>query len=72
MFIVWEKGSQKVPLSRGVKSSLYYKKRNLGVPLAVQWLRLCASTAGGPDSIPGQASKIPHAGVRPKEKKAKI
>ena len=29
--------------------------------LAVQWLRLCASTAGGAGSIPGQGSKILHA-----------
>ena len=29
--------------------------------LAVQWLRLCASTAGGMGLIPGCRSKIPHA-----------
>ena len=27
----------------------------------VQWLRLCASTAGGKGSMPGQGAKIPHA-----------
>ena len=27
----------------------------------VQWLRLCASTAGGMGLIPGQGTKIPHA-----------
>ena len=27
----------------------------------VQWLRLCASTAGGTGSIPSQGTKIPHA-----------
>ena len=27
----------------------------------VQWLRLCASTAGGAGSIPTQGTKIPHA-----------
>ena len=32
-----------------------------GTSLAVQWLRLCASNAGGIDSIPGQGTKIPHA-----------
>ena len=32
-----------------------------GTSLAVQWLRLCASTAGGMGSIPGQGTKIPHA-----------
>jgi len=30
-------------------------------PLAVQWLGLCTSTAGGKGSIPGQEMKIPHA-----------
>ena len=28
---------------------------------AVEWLRLCASTAGGVGLIPGQDTKIPHA-----------
>ena len=32
-----------------------------GTSLAVQWLRLCAFTAGGTGSIPGQGTKIPHA-----------
>ena len=29
-----------------------------GTSLAVQWLRLCASTAVGAGSIPGQGTKI--------------
>ena len=29
--------------------------------MAVQWLRLCAPTAGGMDSIPGQGTKISQA-----------
>ena len=29
--------------------------------LTVQWLRLCASNAGGQSLIPGQRTKIPHA-----------
>ena len=33
----------------------------LGTPLAVQWLRLCASSAGGAGLIPVQGTKIPHA-----------
>ena len=33
----------------------------IGTSLAVQWLRLCTSTAGGTGSIPGQGTKIPHA-----------
>ena len=32
-----------------------------GTSLAVQRLRLCASTAGGTGSIPGRGTKIPHA-----------
>ena len=33
----------------------------MGLSLVVQWLRLCASTAGGTGSIPGQGTKILHA-----------
>ena len=40
-----------------------------GTSLAVQRLRLCASTAGGTDLIPGWGTKIPHAVVWPKKKK---
>ena len=43
--------------------------------LVVQWLRLCASTAGGIGSIPGWGTKIWHAvqsGQKEKEKKRKI
>ena len=35
--------------------------RVIGTFLAVQWLRLCASTEGGPGSIPGQEAQISHA-----------
>jgi len=34
---------------------LHYIRRCL-----IQWLRLCASTAGGTDSIPGWGAKILH------------
>ena len=33
----------------------------LGTSLVMQWLRLCASTTGGTDSIPGGGAKIRHA-----------
>ena len=36
--------------------------------LVVQWLELSGSTAGGPGSIPGWGTKIPHA-LQPKKKK---
>ena len=35
--------------------------KNLGISLAVQWLRLCDPNAGGAGSIPGQGTKTPHA-----------
>ena len=31
-----------------------------GTFLAVQWLKLCASNAGGMGLIPGRGNKIPH------------
>ena len=33
----------------------------MGTSLAVKWLRLRASTAGGSGLIPGRGTKIPHA-----------
>ena len=36
-------------------------KRDEGTSLAVQWLRLRASSAGRAGSIPGGGTKIPHA-----------
>ena len=40
-----------------------------GNSLAVQWLGLRASTAGGLGLIPGWGTKIPQAGAQPKTKK---
>ena len=37
------------------------KDDRLGTSLAIQWLRLCDSTARGIGSIPGQGTKILHA-----------
>ena len=37
--------------------------------LAVQWLRLHASNAGGTGLIPGREAKIPHAAWRGQKKK---
>ena len=37
-----------------------------GTSLAVQWLRLGASTAGGVGLIPGRGTKIPHVAWRGK------
>ena len=38
-----------------------FKRMAVGTPLAVQWLRLHASIAGGKSSVPGQGAKILHA-----------
>ena len=32
-----------------------------GTSVVVQWLRLCTSTVGGVDSIPGWGTKVPQA-----------
>ena len=43
-----------------------------GTSLVVQWLRLCASTAGGMGSISGKGTKILHVcTARPKKEKQK-
>ena len=47
------------------------EKNRYGTSLAVQWLRLHASTAGGTGSIPGWGSSTCHT-VRPKKKNIHI
>ena len=42
-----------------------------GTSLAVQWLRIRASTAGGAGSIPGQGTKIPRATEHSQKRKKK-
>ena len=44
----------------------YVRISLLGTSLAVQWLRFCASNAGGMGSIPGWVTMLPH-GVQPKQ-----
>ena len=46
-----------------------YLRVVIGSSLAVQWLVLHASTAGGTGLIPGQGTKIPHAMWQKKKKK---
>ena len=62
----------------GLGGSIFSRPQEAGLPLMVQWLRLCALNAGGPGSIPGQGTrsrmpplrvcmlqlKIPHATIR--------
>ena len=50
---------------------LLSKLRDEGTSLAVQWLRLCASTAGGAGLIPTRETKIPHAMCAAKKFKKK-
>ena len=38
----------------------------------VQWLRICACTAGGMGSIPGQGNKIPHVTQCSQKEKKKV
>ena len=51
------------PISLSIQVTLYVKKKKKlqETSFAVQWLRLCTSSAGGVSSIPGQGTKIPHA-----------
>ena len=42
------------------KEKLTTKRINLGMSLVIQWLRLCASNAGGLGLIPGQEKKRSH------------
>ena len=43
----------------------------MGLNLAIQWLRLCASTAGDAGSNPGRGTRIPHASQHSQKKKKK-
>ena len=40
----------------GLGGSIFSRPQEAGLPLMVQWLRLCALNAGGPGSIPGQGT----------------
>ena len=57
-------------VGRDVRDARKHKsKGRRGTPLAVQWLRLCVSTAGGADSIRSLGTKIPRATWRSQKKK---
>ena len=45
--------------------------QNIGNSLVVQWLGLCAFTAEGQGSVPGQGTKIPQAKWHGQKKKKK-
>ena len=40
--------------------AIHLKHKETGTSLAVQWLRLCISDAGGTSVIPSGGTKIPH------------
>ena len=52
-------------------SSQQKREARHGSSLVVQWLGLCALTAEGPGSIPGQGTKIPQAAWHSQNKKKK-
>ena len=47
------------------------EQENPRTSLAVQWLRLCVSNAGGVGLIPGQGTKIPHTAQHSQKKKGR-
>ena len=70
------KGKSQKKRLKGLKVEAWCRKRErirvllcVGTSLAVQWLGLRASTAGGTNSIPGQGTKIPHAMQHSQKKK---
>ena len=51
--------------------NVVFKVSHVWTYLAVQWLRLHASNAGGPCSIPGQGTKVPCGVAKKKTTKTK-
>lgn len=51
---------------------IFKRRKYSGTSMAVQWLRLCALSAGTTGSIPGQAKKVPQCSEKRKKKKEKI
>ena len=79
LFSEWIHGlhqiAKEVRDSRRVKKPcfrLYKNVGHVGSSLAVQWLRLHASTARGMGLIPGQGAKIPHTMWHGQLKKKKV
>ena len=54
-----------------LRQHIQHLKLAFWTSLAVQWLGLCVSTAGGLGSIPGRGTKIPHARATWPKKKRK-
>ena len=67
-----EKPGVGVGQNRGTRKKQAYSIRNyLGTSLVVQWLRLWAPIAGGPDSIPDQGARSHMLQLRPRAAKKK-
>ena len=63
VYALWShfyKGQKEAEVIHGDRS-LEVATSGHGTSLVVQWLRLCASTSGGAELIPGGGTKIPHA-----------
>ena len=58
--MVWQHPA-KIKMHSCFEGNLSATKYSTGTSLAVQWLRVCTSTAGGTGSIPGRGIRIPHA-----------
>ena len=68
----WETALPSLPHPTYKQINHSVENRNVGTSLAVQWLRLPASTAGGARSIPGPRTKISHAQGAAKKKKVEM
>ena len=55
----WQRFSISLALESGSVAEL--RVCTVGTSLVVQWLRLCASAAGGMGSIPGRGTKVQNA-----------
>ena len=65
----FSRGLSHVGTEVGWESTIIRNRTFHGTSLAVQWLRLCASTARGVGSIPGRGTKIPYAARCDQKKK---
>ena len=60
MRVLNQNGVTPKPSRVRIETVIFFSVIKIGTSLAVQWLRLCASSAGGVGSIPGCGTKIPH------------
>ena len=59
--ILRAQANHKFPYKRDAEGVRLEGEAKLGASLEAQWLRLCASTAGGTSSISGRGTKSLHA-----------